>query len=77
MPQPDHDDPVAGAAHDGIERPPVEQEPVAGHGRAAEIDQAGLPRRLTLNSLAVFDWTMISVLPFRVASMPFTLNPDW
>ena len=35
------------------------------------------PCRLTLNSLPVFDWTMTSVRPFGVASMPFALKFAW
>ena len=71
-----HEDPVGGTADDGIEPLPMRR-PSLEHGRAAQVDQACHTARLTLNSLPVFDWTMISFLPFGVASMPFTLKPDW
>ena len=34
------------------------------------------PPGVTVNSLPVPDWTITSVAPFWVASMPFTLNPE-
>jgi hypothetical protein len=35
------------------------------------------PRVSTLKSRPVFDWTITSVLPSGVASMPLTLKPAW